>query len=120
MPAGRPESVQGGNVESRVPTVPQGDCRKRTRSDFHTDTDQPAATCRGVGKRQQTNWTLLSQVEDVLLEGKDRITSMRLNEFLRIFLGGRGVVDANEDVSMERFLMNPMRFSPTAKRHCAQ
>ncbi|PWV16942.1 putative retrotransposon hot spot protein (RHS) [Trypanosoma cruzi] len=36
---------------------------------------------------------------------------MRLNEFLRNLLGGRGVVDANEDVSMEMFLMNPMLFS---------
>ncbi|PWV13150.1 putative retrotransposon hot spot (RHS) protein [Trypanosoma cruzi] len=108
---GRPESVQGGNVEIRAPTVPQGDCRKRTRPESHTGTDQPAATCRGVGKRQQPNWTLLSRVEDVLLVGKERIISMRLNEFLRNFLGGRGVVDANEEVSMEVFLTNPMRFS---------
>ncbi|PWU96035.1 putative retrotransposon hot spot protein (RHS) [Trypanosoma cruzi] len=108
---GRPESVQGGNVEIRAPTVPQGDCRKRTRPESHTDTDQPAATRRGVGKRQQPNWTLDSRVEDVLLEGKERITSKRLNEFLRNFLGGRGVVDANEDVSMEMFLTNPMLFS---------
>ncbi|KAF8279277.1 putative retrotransposon hot spot (RHS) protein, partial [Trypanosoma cruzi] len=108
---GRPESVQGGNVEIRAPTVPQGDCRKRTRPESHTDTDQPAATRREVEERQQPNWRLDSRVEDVLLEGKDRITSMRLNEFLRNFPGGRGVVDANEDVSMERFLTNPMRFS---------
>ncbi|EAN94683.1 retrotransposon hot spot (RHS) protein, putative [Trypanosoma cruzi] len=109
--SGRPESVQGGNVEIRVPTVPQGDCRKRTRPESYTDTYHPAATCGGVGKRQQTKWTLDSRVEDVLLGGKDRITSMGLNEFLCNFLGGRGVVDANEDVSMEMFLTNPMLFS---------
>ncbi|RNC46993.1 putative retrotransposon hot spot (RHS) protein [Trypanosoma cruzi] len=109
--SGRPESVQGGNVESRAPTLPQGDRQRRARSDFHTETDQPDATRRGVEKRQQPNWTLDSWVEDVLLEGKERITSMGLNEFLRNFFGGMGVVDTNEDVSMERFLTNPFSFS---------
>ncbi|EAN93721.1 retrotransposon hot spot (RHS) protein, putative, partial [Trypanosoma cruzi] len=109
--SGRPESVQGGNVESRAPTLPQGDRQRRARSDFHTETDQPDATRRGVEKRQQPNWTLDSWVEDVLLEGKERITSMGLNEFLRNFFGGMGVVDTNEDVSMESFLTNPFSFS---------
>ncbi|ESS67188.1 retrotransposon hot spot (RHS) protein [Trypanosoma cruzi] len=108
---GRPESVQGGNVEIRAPTVPQGNCRKRTRPESHTDTDQPAATRRGVWKRQQPNWTLLSRVEDVLLEGKERTTRMGLNEFLRNFFGDRGALDASEGVSMEMFLTSPMRFS---------
>ncbi|RNC40074.1 retrotransposon hot spot (RHS) protein [Trypanosoma cruzi] len=96
MPAGRPESVQGGNVESQAPTVPQGDCRKRARSDFHTETDQPDATRRGVGKRQQTKWTLDSRVEDLLLEGKDRITSMGLNDFIRRYINpSEAVVGCN-------------------------
>ncbi|PWV08615.1 putative retrotransposon hot spot protein (RHS) [Trypanosoma cruzi] len=60
-----------------------------------------AATCRGVAETQQPKWTLDSWLDKVLLEGKERITKMRLNDFLRNYFDGSGVVEFNERVYVE-------------------
>ncbi|PWU93142.1 putative retrotransposon hot spot protein (RHS,) [Trypanosoma cruzi] len=60
-----------------------------------------AATCRGVAGTRRQEWTMSSTVEDILLEGSTNrtdISDMKLNDFLRSNLGGRGVVDTNENV----------------------
>ncbi|PWV02966.1 putative retrotransposon hot spot (RHS) protein [Trypanosoma cruzi] len=51
-----------------------------------------------------------SSVKDILLEGSTCSTDMKLNDFLRSKLGGRGVVDTNEKVAMEMFVQDPETF----------
>ncbi|KAF8289539.1 retrotransposon hot spot protein (RHS), putative, partial [Trypanosoma cruzi] len=50
-----------------------------------------AATHIRVADTRRPQWTLDSRLDKVLLEGKERITNMRLNDFLRNYFGGRGV-----------------------------
>ncbi|PWU82816.1 putative retrotransposon hot spot protein (RHS,) [Trypanosoma cruzi] len=102
--------VQGGNARSRASAVPQGDRRKRARSVLEGDTDQPAATRRRAEEPQQQQLTMSSTVKDILLEGSTLRTEMKLNDFLRSNLGGRGVVDTNENVALEAFLLRPTMF----------
>ncbi|PWV01686.1 putative retrotransposon hot spot protein (RHS) [Trypanosoma cruzi] len=69
-----------------------------------------AATHRGVEETRQPQWTMSSNVKDILLEGKESITNMRLNDFLRNYFGGRGVEEFNENVYMKDFLISPDEF----------
>ncbi|KAF5224430.1 hypothetical protein ECC02_002373 [Trypanosoma cruzi] len=69
-----------------------------------------AATRRGVEERRQPQWTFSSSVKDILLKGKERITNMRLNDFLRNYFDGRGVEEFNENVYMKDFLISPNEF----------
>ncbi|RNE97719.1 putative retrotransposon hot spot (RHS) protein, partial [Trypanosoma cruzi] len=72
-----------------------------------------AATCRGVAGTRRPEWTMSSTVEDVLLGGSTNrtdISDMKLNDFLRSNLGGRGVVDTNENVTMQEFVQDPEMF----------
>ncbi|KAF8294915.1 putative retrotransposon hot spot (RHS) protein, partial [Trypanosoma cruzi] len=98
--------VQGGNARSRASAVPQGGPRRRARSESEGETDQPAATQIRVEERRP-QWTMSSRVEDILLEGSTNRTEMKLNDFLRSNLGGRGVVRRNENVVMEAFVRRP-------------
>ncbi|EAN89031.1 retrotransposon hot spot (RHS) protein, putative [Trypanosoma cruzi] len=98
--------VQGGNARSRASAVPQGGPRRRARSESEGETDQPAATQIRVEERRP-QWTMSSRVEDILLEGSTNRTEMKLNDFLRSNLGGRGVVRRNENVVMEAFVQEP-------------
>ncbi|KAF5216894.1 Retrotransposon hot spot protein [Trypanosoma cruzi] len=65
-----------------------------------------AAARRGVEEIRQPQWTLDSRLDKVLQEGKERITNMRLNDFLRNYFGGWGVEEFNENVSMEELLIS--------------
>ncbi|PWV11231.1 putative retrotransposon hot spot protein (RHS) [Trypanosoma cruzi] len=107
---GKRERVHGGNAESQASAVPQGGGQTRARPESHGDTDQPAATHIRVEETRQPQWTLDSRLEDVLLEGKERITNMRLNDFLRNCFDGRGVEEFNENVYMKDFLGGPNEF----------
>ncbi|PWV00928.1 putative retrotransposon hot spot protein (RHS) [Trypanosoma cruzi] len=69
-----------------------------------------AATRRGVEETRQPQWTLESRLDEVLLKGKERITNMRLNDFLRNYFDGRGVEEFNENVYMKEFLSSPNEF----------
>ncbi|EKG06183.1 retrotransposon hot spot (RHS) protein, putative, partial [Trypanosoma cruzi] len=54
-----------------------------------------------------------STVEEILLEGstsRTDISDMKLNDFLRSNLGGRGVVKKNENVTMQKFVQDPEMF----------
>ncbi|PWU99938.1 putative retrotransposon hot spot (RHS) protein [Trypanosoma cruzi] len=107
--SGRPESVQGGNVESQSSNVSQG-YRRRTRSDFEGDTDHSSATRRRLEETRRPQWTTYSYIKDILLEGSTNRADMKLNDFLRSYLGGRGVVDTNENVTMGMFVQDPEMF----------
>ncbi|PWU88468.1 putative retrotransposon hot spot (RHS) protein [Trypanosoma cruzi] len=48
-----------------------------------------------------------STVEDVLLEGDTLSTDMKLNDFLRNYVGGRAVVGEDHNVTMQVFVQEP-------------
>ncbi|ESS60966.1 putative retrotransposon hot spot (RHS) protein [Trypanosoma cruzi] len=110
MPGKRKRVHGDDNAESQASAVPQGDIQTRARPESHGDTDQPAATHIRVEETRQTQWTMSSSVKDTLLKGKERITNMRLNDFLRNYFGGRGVEEFNENVYMKDFLISPNDF----------
>ncbi|RNC38192.1 putative retrotransposon hot spot (RHS) protein, partial [Trypanosoma cruzi] len=66
-----------------------------------------AAARRGVEGTRRPQWTMSSSVKDILLEGSTLRTDMKLNDFLRRNLGGKGVVKKNENVAMEVFVQEP-------------
>ncbi|RNC38128.1 retrotransposon hot spot (RHS) protein [Trypanosoma cruzi] len=51
-----------------------------------------AAARHVAGSKQRPQWTMSSSVKDILLEGSTLRTDMKLNDFLRRNLGGKGVV----------------------------
>ncbi|KAF5218430.1 hypothetical protein ECC02_008673 [Trypanosoma cruzi] len=65
-----------------------------------------AATRRGVEETRQPKWTTSSNVEDILLGG-DTNTDMKLNDFLRNYVGGRAAVDEDHNVTMQVFVQEP-------------
>ncbi|PWU88774.1 putative retrotransposon hot spot (RHS) protein [Trypanosoma cruzi] len=95
---------------NQASAVQQGDVQRRARPESEDVTDQPAATHIRVEETRQPQWTMSSTVEDILLEGSTNRTEMKLNDFLRSYLGGRGVVDTNENVAMEMFVLRPTMF----------
>ncbi|EAN86737.1 putative retrotransposon hot spot (RHS) protein [Trypanosoma cruzi] len=107
--SGRPEEGLYDNEEIQAPTVPQG-YRRRARSEFEGDTDHFSATRRRVEEARRPQRTMRSTVKDILLEGSTLRNNMKLNEFLRNHVGGRGVVDTNENVAMEMFVQDPEMF----------
>ncbi|RNC38579.1 retrotransposon hot spot (RHS) protein, partial [Trypanosoma cruzi] len=102
--------VQGGNATSRASAVPQGDRQRRARPESEGVTDQPAATQIRVEEARQLMWTMRSTVEDILLEGSTNRSNMKLNEFIRSYLGKEWVVERNGSVAMEAFVQNPETF----------
>ncbi|RNF02471.1 retrotransposon hot spot (RHS) protein [Trypanosoma cruzi] len=95
---------------NQASAVPQGDVQRRASPESEDVTDQPAATQIRLEEARRTQWTMSSTVEDILLEGSTNRNEMRLNDFLRSNLGGRGVVDTNENVAMEMFVLRPTMF----------
>ncbi|PWU89954.1 putative retrotransposon hot spot (RHS) protein [Trypanosoma cruzi] len=66
-----------------------------------------AAARRGVEGTRRPEWTMSSTVEDVLLEGDTLSTDMKLNDFLRNYVGGRAVVGKDHNVTMQVFVQEP-------------
>ncbi|KAF8302810.1 putative retrotransposon hot spot (RHS) protein, partial [Trypanosoma cruzi] len=91
---------------NQASAVPQGGPRRRARPESEDVTDQPAATHIRV-EAQQPQWTMNSTVKEILMEGSTSRTEMKLNDFLRSNLGGRGVVRRNGNVVMEAFVRRP-------------
>ncbi|PWV09112.1 putative retrotransposon hot spot (RHS) protein [Trypanosoma cruzi] len=99
--------VQGGNARSRASAVPQGVRQRRARPESEDVTDQPAATHIRVEEARQPQWTMRSSVKDILLEGITLSTNMKLNDFLRNYVGGRAAVDEDSNVTMQVFVRRP-------------
>ncbi|PWU83034.1 putative retrotransposon hot spot protein (RHS,) [Trypanosoma cruzi] len=99
--------VQGGNARSRASAVPQGVRQRRARPESEDVTDQPAATHIRVEEARQPQWTMRSSVKDILLEGSTLSTKMRLNDFLRNYVGGRAAVVEDHNVTMQVFVRRP-------------
>ncbi|RNF10378.1 putative retrotransposon hot spot (RHS) protein [Trypanosoma cruzi] len=107
--SGRPEEGLYGNVESQSSNVSQGG-RRRTRSEFESDTDYSSETRRRLEGMYRPQWTMSSTVEDILLEGSTNRADMKLNDFLRRNLGEEWVVKRNGNVTMGIFVQNPETF----------
>ncbi|EAN82927.1 retrotransposon hot spot (RHS) protein, putative, partial [Trypanosoma cruzi] len=99
--------VQGGNARSRASAVPQGVRQRRARPESEDVTDQPAATHIRVEEARQPQWTMRSSVKDILLEGITLSTNMKLNDFLRNYVGGRAAADEDSNVTMQVFVQEP-------------
>ncbi|ESS60424.1 retrotransposon hot spot (RHS) protein [Trypanosoma cruzi Dm28c] len=99
--------VQGGNAKSQASAVPQGVRQRRARPESEDVTDQLAATHIRVEEARQPQWTMRSNVKDILLEGSTFSTNMKLNDFLRNYVGGRAAVDEDHNVTMEVFVRRP-------------
>ncbi|RNF00121.1 putative retrotransposon hot spot (RHS) protein [Trypanosoma cruzi] len=70
--------------------------------------DGADAAARNVaGSKQRPQWTMSSSVEDILLEGSTLSTDMKLNDFLRNYVGGRAVVGKDHNVTMQAFVQKP-------------
>ncbi|EAN97802.1 putative retrotransposon hot spot protein (RHS) [Trypanosoma cruzi] len=106
MSGGR-NRVQGGNVETQASAVPQGDGQRRARPESEGVTGQPAATRRRAKKARRPEWTMSSTVRDILLEGSTGMANMKLNDFLRNYVGGGAAVDEDHNVTMEVFVQEP-------------
>ncbi|ESS61207.1 retrotransposon hot spot (RHS) protein [Trypanosoma cruzi Dm28c] len=104
--SGRPEEGLYGNVESQSSNVSQGGWR-RARSEFEGDTDYSSVSRRRLEGMYRPQWTMSSSVEDILLEGTTNRTEMRLNDFLRNYVGGRAAVDEDYNVTMQVFVRRP-------------
>ncbi|KAF5220373.1 hypothetical protein ECC02_006677 [Trypanosoma cruzi] len=66
-----------------------------------------AATHRGVEETRQPQWTMSSNVKDILLGGDTLSTDMKLNDFLWNCVGGTAAVDEDHNVTMEMFVQEP-------------
>ncbi|PWV06840.1 putative retrotransposon hot spot protein (RHS) [Trypanosoma cruzi] len=106
MPGGH-NRVQGGSVETQASTVPQGDGQRRARPESEGVTGQPAATRRRAKRARRPEWTMSSTVRDILLEGSTGMAKMKLNDFLRNYVGGGAAVDEDHNVTMEVFVQEP-------------
>ncbi|ESS61695.1 retrotransposon hot spot (RHS) protein [Trypanosoma cruzi] len=51
-----------------------------------------------------------ANIEDVLFRGEFRYREMKLNDFLLLRFGGKGVVDTNRSVLLEEFFKDPARY----------
>ncbi|KAF8291408.1 putative retrotransposon hot spot (RHS) protein, partial [Trypanosoma cruzi] len=61
-------------------------------------------------RTQEMKFTISTNIEDVLFKGGVRVNEMKLNDFLTMELGGRGVVATNRDVLPEEFFKEPARY----------
>ncbi|RNE96289.1 retrotransposon hot spot (RHS) protein, partial [Trypanosoma conorhini] len=90
--------------------VPRGLRHARAEPERSDSTAPPAQRRRVEEAPARQRWTLTSTVKDVLLEGEGPIPDIKLNDFLRDKLSGRGVVEANENLSIENFIALPEAF----------
>ncbi|PWV07141.1 putative retrotransposon hot spot protein (RHS) [Trypanosoma cruzi] len=59
---------------------------------------------------QEMKFTISTTIEEVLFKGEFRYKEMKLNDFLLLRFGGKGVVDTNENVLLEEFFKEPARY----------
>ncbi|PWU97896.1 putative retrotransposon hot spot (RHS) protein [Trypanosoma cruzi] len=92
---------------NQASAVPQGDGQRRARSESEDDTDEPDETRRRAEEMHRPQWTMSSTVKDILREGSTNRSNMKLNEFLRSYLGDTAAVDEDHKVTMEAFFLRP-------------
>ncbi|KAF8283308.1 putative retrotransposon hot spot (RHS) protein, partial [Trypanosoma cruzi] len=61
-------------------------------------------------RAQEMKFTISTTIEDVLFRGEFRYKEMKLNDFLLLRFGGKGVVATNRSVLLEEFFKEPTRY----------
>ncbi|RNE95876.1 putative retrotransposon hot spot (RHS) protein, partial [Trypanosoma cruzi] len=61
-------------------------------------------------RAQEMKFTISINIEDVLFRGEFRYREMKLNDFLLLRFGGKGVVATNRSVLLEEFFKEPARY----------
>ncbi|KAF8288958.1 putative retrotransposon hot spot (RHS) protein, partial [Trypanosoma cruzi] len=61
-------------------------------------------------RAQKMKFTISTNIEDVLFRGEFRYREMKLNDFLLLRFGGKGVVATNRDFLLEEFFKDPARY----------
>ncbi|PWU85506.1 putative retrotransposon hot spot (RHS) protein [Trypanosoma cruzi] len=61
-------------------------------------------------RAQKMKFTISANIEDVLFRGEFRYREMKLNDFLTLRFGGKGVVATNRSVLLEEFFKEPARY----------
>ncbi|EKF98869.1 retrotransposon hot spot (RHS) protein, putative [Trypanosoma cruzi] len=61
-------------------------------------------------RTQEMEFTISTNIEDVLFKGRVRVNEMKLNDFLTRELDGRGVVATNRDVLLKEFFKDPAKY----------
>ncbi|KAF8290838.1 putative retrotransposon hot spot (RHS) protein, partial [Trypanosoma cruzi] len=61
-------------------------------------------------RAQEMKFTISTTIEDVLFRGEFRYKEMKLNDFLLLRFGRRGVVATNRSVLLEEFFKEPTRY----------
>ncbi|PWU88464.1 putative retrotransposon hot spot (RHS) protein [Trypanosoma cruzi] len=61
-------------------------------------------------RAQEMKFTISTTIEDVLFRGEFRYREMKLNDFLLLRFGGKGVVATNRSVLLEEFFKDPARY----------
>ncbi|ESS58663.1 retrotransposon hot spot protein (RHS) [Trypanosoma cruzi Dm28c] len=61
-------------------------------------------------RSQEMNFTISTNIEDVLFKGRVRVNEMKLNDFLTRELDGRGAVATNRNVLPEEFFKDPTKY----------
>ncbi|RNC55281.1 putative retrotransposon hot spot (RHS) protein [Trypanosoma cruzi] len=61
-------------------------------------------------RAQEMNFTISTTIEEVLFKGGVRVKEKKLNDFLTMELGGRGVVDTNRSVLLKEFFKDPKKY----------
>ncbi|PWU88102.1 putative retrotransposon hot spot protein (RHS,) [Trypanosoma cruzi] len=59
---------------------------------------------------QEMKYTISTTIEDVLFRGEFRYREKKLNDFLLMRFGGRGVVATNRDILLEEFFKEPASY----------
>ncbi|KAF8302245.1 putative retrotransposon hot spot protein (RHS) [Trypanosoma cruzi] len=59
---------------------------------------------------EEMKFTISTNIEDLLFKGRARVKEMKLNDYLTRELDGRGVVDTNRDVLLEKFFRDPTKY----------
>ncbi|PWU83240.1 putative retrotransposon hot spot (RHS) protein [Trypanosoma cruzi] len=60
--------------------------------------------------QQQIIFNLFAKIEDLLFGGRVRVNDIKLNDFLTLRFGGKGIAATNRDVSLEDFFKDPTRY----------
>ncbi|RNC41522.1 putative retrotransposon hot spot (RHS) protein, partial [Trypanosoma cruzi] len=61
-------------------------------------------------RAQEIIFTMSTNIEVVLFRGRARVKEMKLNDFLTLRFGGKGVMDTNRNVLLEEFFKEPARY----------
>ncbi|EKG02523.1 retrotransposon hot spot (RHS) protein, putative [Trypanosoma cruzi] len=60
--------------------------------------------------REEEESTLTATIRGVLFKGRVRVKDIKLNDFLTLRFGGKGIVATNWDVLLEEFFKDPARY----------